>query len=167
MSIPPPHARILRDSVLNAQYASRVPEAVPNILRGAVAFVAAAGALGINDLPEEAATYMIACGDPIKCYYTGSTNNLRRRMHEHGKKPGSKFVRRFSSIALAWYVLLPSVGIARRFEMALKRVKPSVKKELARGDIVPIPPSFAGDDYAHKDLRKYLDKGVACNVPLA
>jgi len=52
--------------------------------------------------------------------YTGVTNDLARRVHEHQTGRGSKFVSRFGALRLVWYEQHPTAGQASARENAIK-----------------------------------------------
>ena len=62
--------------------------------------------------------------------YTGSTNNLARRLGEHENGSGSKFVRSRRPFELVKVIPCETEKEARRMEYLLKRLKRRAKIEL-------------------------------------
>jgi putative endonuclease len=60
--------------------------------------------------------------------YTGQTNNLERRLEEHRKKKGAKYVRNFESFELVYSEECKTRGEAMKREAEIKRW-PKRKKE--------------------------------------
>lgn len=54
-------------------------------------------------------------------FYTGVTNNLARRIHEHREKTGSTFTRRYGIVRLVYYETCDTAEAAIRREKRLKR----------------------------------------------
>ncbi|MFC1790573.1 GIY-YIG nuclease family protein [Patescibacteria group bacterium] len=65
--------------------------------------------------------------------YTGVTNNLPRRIWEHGKGLAeSSFTRRYRLYKLVWYAELPTAGEAIVLEKRIKGWKREKKLELIK-----------------------------------
>ena len=65
-------------------------------------------------------------------YYTGYTNDLERRMKEHSKGIGSKFMRCFGFERLLYTETFEDRTEAMRREIAIKKLPRDKKEELIR-----------------------------------
>jgi predicted GIY-YIG superfamily endonuclease len=78
--------------------------------------------------------YILACfkAKTFSCYYTGQTDNLNRRIHEHYKAVKlhitDKFTGRFDFVKLMWYRRVPTRDDALRLESFLKSLTPPQKR---------------------------------------
>lgn len=66
--------------------------------------------------------------------YTGYTNNLEKRLKEHGsnQKRGSKYMHAFSSFSLAYTEIFSNRSAAMKREAALKKLTKLQKEALVR-----------------------------------
>jgi putative endonuclease len=72
--------------------------------------------------------YVLRCRNNF--LYTGLTNNIERRLKEHGRGKGSKFVRSRRPFELVKTIPCKSAREARSIEYNLKRLKRSRKIEV-------------------------------------
>jgi len=73
--------------------------------------------------------YILTCADGT--LYTGSTNDLVRRLREHnGAKSGARYTKMRRPVTLAYSESLSSYADARRREAALKRLTRAQKLSL-------------------------------------
>ena len=77
-------------------------------------------------------TYMLLCSDGT--YYTGHTDDLRRRLseHEHGVNCG--YTKRRRPIELAWNQQFPTRDQAKLAEGKIKSWSQAKKRSLIKGD---------------------------------
>lgn len=71
--------------------------------------------------------YVLKCRNNF--LYTGLTNNLEKRLKEHERGTGSKFVRSHKPFELIKTIPCENASEARRLEYKLKRLKRSAKIE--------------------------------------
>lgn len=64
--------------------------------------------------------------------YTGVTNDLARRVDEHGRGVASKYTRSRLPVALVWHEGADSRSVALRREAAIKRLNRAGKLALIR-----------------------------------
>ena len=78
--------------------------------------------------------YILLCSD--NSYYTGSTNNLTRRLYEHqnGVMPEAYTYRR-RPLELVWHEEVPTLDEALRHEHQIKGWIRAKKEALIHGDI--------------------------------
>jgi ribonuclease HI len=98
-------------------------------------FAAAAKDLGDNARHENWCVYVLKCSNDA--FYIGSTNNLERRLKEHGQGRGSKFVRSWRPFELAKTISCKNAGEARSLECHLKRLTRNKKIEVLDLGIEP------------------------------
>ncbi len=67
-----------------------------------------------------------------KSYYTGYTNNLYRRWHEHRSGTGAKFCRGRKHIELKYFETYPNRKEAMRRELKIKSFSKQQKRELIK-----------------------------------
>ena len=72
--------------------------------------------------------YILHCGDGT--LYTGSTNDLDRRLARHQSGRGAKYTRSRRPLRLVYQEALPDKSAALRREAALKRLTRAQKLEL-------------------------------------
>ena len=81
--------------------------------------------------------YMLACnrGGQFSCFYTGFTNNLKRRLAEHERNAAEgrrrKFTGRFDEVKLVWWEEVPTREAAKSREKEVKKMNSSQKRKLA------------------------------------
>ena len=76
--------------------------------------------------------YLLECADGT--FYTGQTNNLQRRMSEHKKGKGAKYVRSRLPFTLKYAETHPTRGHAMRRENEIKSWNRRKKRQLFLGD---------------------------------
>ncbi|MSU75566.1 MAG: GIY-YIG nuclease family protein [Candidatus Magasanikbacteria bacterium] len=65
--------------------------------------------------------YILKCAD--KTLYTGCTNNLKKRLHEHNtSKAGAKYTRARRPVKLVYTKKFRALGSARKYEAEIKRL---------------------------------------------
>ncbi len=73
--------------------------------------------------------YILECADGT--YYTGSTNNLEKRLHEHNfSKNGAHYTKIRRPVSLKYFETVSDFSEARRREAALKRLTRQEKAKL-------------------------------------
>ena len=72
--------------------------------------------------------YMLRCRDGS--FYTGCTNNLKRRIALHQNGKGAKYTRSRPPVTLAWYEETVGKSEALRREAAVKRLSHAKKVSL-------------------------------------
>ena len=81
--------------------------------------------------------YMLACyrGEQFSCFYTGFTNNLKRRLAEHERNASEgrrkKFTGRFDDVKLVWWEEADSRESAKAREKDIKKLGAPQKRKLA------------------------------------
>lgn len=84
----------------------------------------------------------IWCVYVLKCrnnyLYTGLTNNIEKRLKEHERGTGSKFVRAYKPFELIKTIPCESASEARALEYRLKRLKRNAKIEFLGLKIGPV-----------------------------
>lgn len=74
-------------------------------------------------------TYILRCADGT--FYTGSTNNLEKRIHEHNTaKNGAHYTKIRRPVELIYHEHFPTLGEARSREAVIKRMTKSAKLAL-------------------------------------
>lgn len=76
-------------------------------------------------------TYIIQCSDGT--FYTGWTNDIKRRIEEHNSGRGAKYTRPRLPVDLVYYETFPSKQEAMKREYAIKQMTRKKKEELIRG----------------------------------
>lgn len=95
-----------------------------------------AGESGPVVLTEGWCVYVLQCrGNYL---YTGLTNNLERRLLEHERGSGSKFVRSRRPFELVKVILCETATEARKLEAELKKMKRSSKLAYLGLSIKPV-----------------------------
>lgn len=80
--------------------------------------------------------YMLACyrGEKLHCFYTGFTNDIKRRLAEHERNAAEgkrkKFTGRFDKVKLVWWEKCGSRVKAQEREKEIKRMNSSQKRAL-------------------------------------
>lgn len=73
--------------------------------------------------------YIVRCADGT--LYTGSTNNVEKRLHEHNtSKAGAKYTRGRRPVELVYQETVGSLSEARRREAVIKRLTRTQKNKL-------------------------------------
>ena len=62
--------------------------------------------------------YIVRCKN--KALYTGITNDLERRIHEHNSKQGGRYTRSFGPVKLLWSEKHPGMSSAMKREIKIK-----------------------------------------------
>ena len=73
-------------------------------------------------------TYIVSCSDGT--YYTGWTNNLEKRIHDHNAGKGAKYTKSRLPILLIYYETFDTKEDAMRREYAIKRLTRKEKEKL-------------------------------------
>lgn len=74
---------------------------------------------------------MLLCSDGS--LYTGVTTDVERRVTQHNKGKGSKYVRSRTPADLVWYYRTEGRSSALRIEAKIKRLRAESKKKIAEG----------------------------------
>ena len=80
---------------------------------------------------------MLACyrGEQFSCFYTGFTNNLKRRLSEHERNASEgkrkKFTGRFDEVKLVWWEESDTREAAKAREKEVKKLNSAQKRKLA------------------------------------
>jgi putative endonuclease len=78
-------------------------------------------------------TYILECSD--KTYYTGSTNNLEKRIFQHNNsKNGAHYTKIRRPVMLKYFETFENLGDSRRREAELKKWPRSKKETLWEKD---------------------------------
>lgn len=76
--------------------------------------------------------YILECSD--KTLYTGWTNNVEKRLHEHNNgKDGAKYTRARRPVKLVYIEVCPSLSEALRREVRIKKLSREEKVDLIKG----------------------------------
>lgn len=103
--------------------------------------------------------YVLRCRNNY--LYIGITNNLERRLREHKKGTGSKFVRTRRPFELLKVILCKDGTEARILEYGLKRLKRDKKMEILGINIDNIERRFVGKGEISIDtLNAVLNRGI-------
>lgn len=86
----------------------------------------------------EYTVYLLRCADGT--YYTGSTNNLARRLRAHNAGRGAKYTRSRRPVQVVYQEQCPDRSAALRREYALKQLTHQQKAQLAQSDPGAAPP---------------------------
>lgn len=73
-------------------------------------------------------TYIVECADGT--FYTGWTNNLKKRMMDHNRGRGAKYTRSRYPVMLVYYEQHPDKQVAQRREYAIKQLTRTEKAAL-------------------------------------
>lgn len=79
--------------------------------------------------------YMLRCADGS--YYTGSTNNVDRRVSVHNAGRGAKYTRSRRPVQLVYWEEWPDKSAALRRESQLKKRSHREKKQLVQAQRLP------------------------------
>lgn len=77
--------------------------------------------------------YVLRCVDGT--FYTGATNDLKRRVEAHASGKGAKYTRGRAPVALAWKRRVKDRSAALRLEAAVKRLSRAGKQALVDGRV--------------------------------
>lgn len=76
-------------------------------------------------------TYILICSD--NTLYTGSTNNIEKRLHEHNhSKSGAHYTKIRRPVRLVWSEKFETLSEARRKEAKLKRLTREEKLKIIK-----------------------------------
>ena len=78
-------------------------------------------------------TYIVKCRDGT--LYTGWTNNLEKRMHDHNCKKGAKYTRSRTPVELMYYEGFPTQSQAMHRESEIKRLSAKKKWSLILDEV--------------------------------
>lgn len=73
-------------------------------------------------------TYIVKCSDGT--YYTGYTNDLRRRIRSHNEKKGAKYTRSRTPVTLVYAEKNDTKSLAMKREAAIKKLSRKEKEKL-------------------------------------
>lgn len=73
-------------------------------------------------------TYIVKCSDGT--YYTGYTNDLRRRIRSHNEKKGAKYTRSRTPVTLVYAEENDTKSLAMKREAAIKKLSRKEKEKL-------------------------------------
>ncbi len=76
--------------------------------------------------------YILKCSS--NTFYTGSTNNIERRIKEHNSKKGGHYTSTFGPVELIWKENHPNRSSAMKRECQIKRWTRKKKEALKKGD---------------------------------
>ena len=79
----------------------------------------------------EAYTYILRCSDDT--FYTGWTNDLKKRLRAHNRGIGSRYTRSRLPVELVWFLPAPSKEEAMRREAQIKKLSRREKLRLISG----------------------------------
>ena len=75
--------------------------------------------------------YILECSDYT--YYTGYTNDLKKRLKEHNEgKNGAKYTRGRRPVKFVWQKGFKSKGLAMQAEIQIKKLTKKKKQELVK-----------------------------------
>ena len=77
--------------------------------------------------------YILKCVDGS--FYTGMTNDLKRRVAAHLAGKGAKYTRGRGPVVLVWKRVVKDRGAALKLEAAIKRLSRPVKAALVDGKL--------------------------------
>jgi putative endonuclease len=75
--------------------------------------------------------YILECND--KSYYTGYTNDLKKRIERHNRGQASKYTRSRLPVRLVWEKRLKNKSYAMKTEIGIKRLSRREKERLIAG----------------------------------
>lgn len=73
-------------------------------------------------------TYILQCADGS--YYTGWTNNLKKRLREHNEKRGAKYTRGRTPVELVYWEIFETKNEAMHREAEIKKLSRREKAAL-------------------------------------
>jgi predicted GIY-YIG superfamily endonuclease len=76
-------------------------------------------------------TYILLCEDGT--YYTGWTNDLKKRFHDHVYGKGAKYTKSHKPVKVAYYETFDTPQEAMSREWHIKQLSRQEKKELMKG----------------------------------
>ena len=74
--------------------------------------------------------YILKCSD--NSFYTGITNDLKKRMIAHGQGKGSKYVRSRLPFKLVYTEKIKTKSLALKKELEVKKLRREEKEELVK-----------------------------------
>jgi len=83
--------------------------------------------------PQKWFVYILKCSD--KSLYTGSTQNIPRRISEHNSGHGSFYTHVFGPVKLLWQEAHPTQSSALKREAQIKRRTRKKKEALIQGNL--------------------------------
>lgn len=75
-------------------------------------------------------TYILECKDGS--YYTGWTNDLKKRIQDHNSGKGAKYTKGRRPVTLAYYETFATKELAMKREYAIKRLTRTQKEKLMK-----------------------------------
>lgn len=85
-------------------------------------------------------TYIVKCSD--NTYYTGWTNNLKKRLAAHNSGKGAKYTRSRGPVELVYYEIFDTKEAAMSREVRIKQLTRQQKEMLIKGWNPPDQTSF-------------------------
>ena len=76
--------------------------------------------------------YILRCSNG--CFYTGSTVNIVRRLHQHQNGEGANYTRKYSPVTLVYQEEFTTIGEAFRREKQIQGWSHAKKQALIDGD---------------------------------
>ncbi|MCI8665224.1 MAG: GIY-YIG nuclease family protein [Dorea sp.] len=73
-------------------------------------------------------TYILLCKDGT--FYTGWTNDLKKRIKAHNQGKGAKYTKSRRPVKLVYYEEFPTKGEAMKRECAIKRMERQEKEKM-------------------------------------
>ena len=83
-----------------------------------------------NRIKEENYTYIVQCSDGT--YYTGWTNNIKKRIDTHNRKKGAKYTRTRVPVQLVYFESFETKEEAMSREYRIKKMSRKQKEEMIR-----------------------------------
>ena len=74
--------------------------------------------------------YILSCSD--NTFYTGISNNLKKRVSDHNAKKGARYTRIRTPVKLIYKEKYPSVQSAMKREREIKRMPRPAKEKLVK-----------------------------------
>lgn len=81
-------------------------------------------------IKEQNYTYVVQCSDGT--YYTGWTNNLKKRIDTHNRGKGAKYTRNRIPVQLVYFEIFETRGEAMSREYRIKKMSRKEKEEMIR-----------------------------------
>lgn len=78
-------------------------------------------------------TYILECGDGS--FYTGWTNNLKKRVADHNAGRGAKYTKARCPVALRYYEIFETKEEAMKREYEIKQMSRQEKLRLVEGQL--------------------------------
>ena len=105
--------------------------------------------------------YMLRCSNGE--YYTGSTNNLEKRLEQHHNGEGSNFSSKFLPVKLVYQEEHPNIGDAFRREKQIQKWSRKKKEALIKGDFDRLKLLSKNHSEFKKTGFRKIDNGIDPN----